>query len=313
MSSPSPSVSVSERAVSSVLELIGRTPLIRLSQFERETPGVELYAKAEWHNPGGSVKDRAAARMILEGEKSGRLGPGRTIVDATSGNTGIAYSMIGAAKGYKVKLFLPENASPERKLILRAFGAELVLTSPLEGTDGSIRAVRALVAEDPESYFYPDQYSNEWNWRAHLETTGPEIIEQTAGRVTHFVAGLGTSGTFMGTSRALRQFNPKIKVMSFQPDSPFHGLEGLKHMETAMVPAIYDSTLADADLRVGTEDAHRCVRRLAREAGLMVGISAGAALSATLQVARTLERGVIVTVFPDGAEKYLTENFWTAE
>jgi cysteine synthase B len=305
--------SVSERAVSSVLELIGRTPLIRLGQFERDTPGVELYAKAEWHNPGGSVKDRAAARMISEGEKAGRLRPGLTIVDATSGNTGIAYSMIGAAKGYKVKLFLPENASPERKLILRAFGAELVLTSPLEGTDGAIRAVRALVGEHPELYFYPDQYSNEWNWRAHLETTGPEIIEQTGGRVTHFVAGLGTSGTFMGTSRALQAFNPAIKVMSFQPDSPFHGLEGLKHMETAMVPAIYDSTLADGDLRVGTEDAHRCVRRLAREAGLMVGISAGAALSATLQVARTLESGVVVTVFPDGAEKYLTETFWTAE
>ena len=313
MSSPLPTVSVSERAVSSVLELIGRTPLIRLSQFEHETPGVELYAKAEWHNPGGSVKDRAAARMILEGEKSGRLRRGLTIVDATSGNTGIAYSMIGAATGYKVKLFLPDNASPERKLILRAFGAELVLTSPLEGTDGSIRAVRALVAEQPDLYFYPDQYSNEWNWRAHLETTGPEIIEQTGGRVTHFVAGLGTSGTFMGTSRALRQFNPNIKVMSFQPDSPFHGLEGLKHMETAMVPAIYDAALADADLRVGTEDAHQCVRRLAREAGLMVGISSGAALSATLQVARTLERGVVVTVFPDGAEKYLTENFWTAD
>ncbi|HUR33666.1 MAG TPA: cysteine synthase family protein [Vicinamibacterales bacterium] len=295
-----------------MLELIGRTPLIRLTQFEHECPGVELYAKAEWHNPGGSVKDRAAARMILEGERSGRLRPGLTITDATSGNTGIAYSMIGAATGYKVKLFLPENASPERKLILRAFGAELVLTSPLEGTDGSIRAVRQLVAEHPDQYFYPDQYSNDANWRAHFETTGPEIIEQTSGRVTHFVAGLGTSGTFMGTSRALRQFNPAIKVMSFQPDSPFHGLEGLKHMETAMVPAIYDAALADDDLRVGTEDAHRCVRRLAREAGLMVGISSGAALSATLQVARTLERGVVVTVFPDGAEKYLTENFWTA-
>jgi cysteine synthase B len=207
---PSP---VTERAVSSVLELIGRTPLIRLSQFEHECPGVELYAKAEWHNPGGSVKDRAAARMILEGEKSGRLRPGLTITDATSGNTGIAYSMIGAAKGYKVKLFLPENASPERKLILRAFGAELVLTSPFEGTDGAIRAVRQLVAEHPDEYFYPDQYSNDANWRAHLETTGPEIIEQTEGRITHFIAGLGTSGTFMGTSRALRQFNPDIRVM----------------------------------------------------------------------------------------------------
>ncbi len=304
---------MTDRAVSSVLELIGHTPLIRLTQFERECPGVELYAKAEWHNPGGSVKDRAAARMILEGERSGRLRHGLTITDATSGNTGIAYSMIGAAKGYQVKLFLPENASPERKLILRAFGAELVLTSPLEGTDGSIRAVRKLVAEHPDQYFYPDQYSNDANWRAHFDTTGPEIIEQTEGRVTHFVAGLGTSGTFMGTSRALRQFNPNIKVMSFQPDSPFHGLEGLKHMETAMVPSIYDSTIADADLRVRTEDAHCCVRRLAREAGLLVGISAGAALVATLQVARTLDHGVVVTVFPDGAEKYLTETFWTAE
>jgi len=313
MSSASSPSTVPDGAVSSVLELIGRTPLIRLKQFEHETPRVELYAKAEWHNPGGSVKDRAAARMILEGEQTGQLRPGLTITDATSGNTGIAYSMIGAAKGYKVKLFLPENASPERKLILRAFGAELVLTSPLEGTDGAIRAVRQLVAEHPDEYFYPDQYSNDANWRAHFDTTGPEIIEQTGGRVTHFLAGLGTSGTFMGTSRALRQFNPNIKVMSFQPDSPFHGLEGLKHMETAMVPSIYDASLADADLRVSTEDAHRCVRRLAREAGLMVGISAGGALAATLQFARTLDRGVLVTVFPDGAEKYLTESFWTAE
>ena len=296
-----------------MLELIGRTPLIRLKPFEHECPGVELYAKAEWQNPGGSVKDRAAARMIAEGERTGRLRPGLTITDATSGNTGIAYSMIGAAKGYKVKLFLPENASPERKLILRAFGAELVLTSPLEGTDGSIRAVRQLVAEHPDEYFYPDQYSNDANWRAHLDTTGPEIIEQTSGRITHFVAGLGTSGTFMGTGRALRQFNPNIRLISFQPDSPFHGLEGLKHMETALVPAIYDASLADEDLRVGTEEAHRSVRRLAREAGLMVGISAGAALAATLQVARTLDHGVVVTVFPDGAEKYLTENFWTTE
>jgi cysteine synthase B len=312
MSSPAP-FSVTDRAVSSVLELIGHTPLIRLQQFERETHGVELYAKAEWHNPGGSVKDRAAARMIAEGERTGRLRPGLTIVDATSGNTGIAYSMIGAARGYRVKLFLPENASPERKLILRAFGAELVLTSPLEGTDGAIRAVRQLVAEHPDEYFYPDQYSNDANWRAHFDTTGPEIIEQTGGRITHFVAGLGTSGTFVGTGRALREFNPSVKLISFQPDSPYHGLEGLKHMETAMVPAIYDASIADADLRVSTEEAHRSVRRLAREAGLMVGISAGAALAATLQVARTVERGVIVTVFPDGAEKYLTENFWTAE
>ena len=312
MSSSSSPAPVTGRA-SSVLDLIGRTPLVRLPHFERETPGVELYAKAEWQNPGGSVKDRAAIRMITDGEASGRLKPGLTIIDATSGNTGIAYAMVGAAKGYKVKLCLPENASPERKLILRAFGAELVLTSPLEGTDGAIREVRRIVGAEPDRYFYPDQYSNDGNWRAHFDTTGPEIIEQTGGRLTHFVAGLGTSGTFVGTSRRLKQFNPAIKVISFQPDSPFHGLEGLKHMESAMVPSIYDAAIADEDLRVSTEDAHRLVRRLAREEGLMVGISSGAALAATLQIARRLESGVVVTVFPDGAEKYLSENFWTAD
>jgi cysteine synthase B len=298
---------------SSILDLIGHTPLVRLPHFERETPGVELYAKAEWQNPGGSVKDRAAARMIADGEASGALRPGQTIVDATSGNTGIAYAMIGAARGYDVKLFLPENASPERRLILQAFGAELVLTDPLEGTDGAIRRVRQIVAEEPGRYFYPDQYSNEGNWRAHFDTTAPEIIEQTRGRLTHFVAGLGTSGTFVGTGRALRRFNPAIKLISFQPDSPFHGLEGLKHMASAMVPRIYDPSLADENLSVTSEDAHRFVRRLAREEGLMVGISSGAALSATLQVARRIGQGVVVTVFPDGAEKYLSESFWTAD
>jgi S-sulfo-L-cysteine synthase (O-acetyl-L-serine-dependent) len=307
------SASAPSRAASSVLDLIGRTPLVRLPHFERATPGIELYAKAEWQNPGGSVKDRAAARMILDGEARGALRPGLTIVDATSGNTGIAYAMVGAARDYKVKLFLPDNASPERKLILRAFGAELVLTDPLEGTDGAIREVRRTVAEDPEKYFYPDQYSNDSNWRAHFDTTGPEIIEQTIGRLTHFVAGLGTSGTFMGTGRALRQFNPGIKLISFQPEGPFHGLEGLKHMETAIVPPIYDPLLADEDLRVSTEAAHTMVRRLAREEGLLVGISSGAALSAALQVASRLREGVIVTVFPDGAEKYLSESFWTAD
>jgi cysteine synthase B len=312
MSSPPTPASATDRAASSVLDLIGRTPLVRLRRFEREAPGVELYAKAEWQNPGGSVKDRAAARMIAEGEASGKLRPGLTIVDATSGNTGIAYAKVGAARGYKVKLFLPENASPERKLILKAFGADLVLTSPLEGTDGAIREVRSLVAREPEKYFYPDQYSNEANWRAHYEGTGPEIIEQTGGRITHFVAGLGTSGTFVGTGRALRRFNPSIRLYSFQPDSPFHGLEGLKHMATALVPSIYDPALADEDLSVSTEDAHRYVRRLAKEEGLLVGISAGAALAATLAVARRLESGVVVTVFPDGAEKYLSESFWTA-
>lgn len=304
---------MADRAVSSVLDLIGRTPLVRLQHFERETRGVELYAKAEWQNPGGSVKDRAAARMIRDGEASGALRPGLTIVDATSGNTGIAYAMIGAASGYKVKLFLPENASPERKLILRAFGAELVLTDPLEGTDGAIREVRRTVAADPGKYFYPDQYSNESNWRAHFDGTAPEIIEQTGGRLTHFVAGLGTSGTFVGTGRALRRFNASIKLISFQPDSPFHGLEGLKHMASAIVPPIYDPALADEDLRVTTEAAHTMVRRLAKEEGLLVGISSGAALAASLQVARRLEGGVLVTVFPDGAEKYLSESFWTAD
>ena len=315
MTSPSTSASApaAGRAASSVLDLIGRTPLVRLKPFERDTPGVEIYAKAEWQNPGGSVKDRAAARMIADGIASGRLTPGLTIVDATSGNTGIAYAMVGAALGYRVKLCLPENASPERKLILKAFGAELVLTNPLEGTDGAIREVRRMVAEHPDEYFYPDQYSNDSNWRAHFDTTGPEIIEQTGGRVTHFVAGLGTSGTFVGTSRALRRFNPAIRLISFQPDSPFHGLEGLKHMESAMVPRIYDASLADEDLRVSTERAHTLVRRLATEAGLLVGISSGAALGATLDVARRLTQGVIVTVFPDGAEKYLSESFWTAE
>lgn len=297
----------------SILDLIGRTPLVRLKRFEQETPGVELYAKAEWQNPGGSVKDRAAARMIADGEASGALRPGQTIVDATSGNTGIAYAMVGAARGYPVKLFLPENASPERKLILKAFGADLVLTDPLEGTDGAIRRVRQLVADEPGRYFYPDQYSNDGNWRAHFDTTGPEIIEQTNGRITHFVAGLGTSGTFIGTGRALRKFNPAIKLISFQPDSPFHGLEGLKHMPSALVPKIYDPSLADEDMNVCTEDAHKFVRRLAREEGLMVGISAGAALCALLTVARKIGQGVVVTVFPDGAEKYLSESFWTGD
>jgi S-sulfo-L-cysteine synthase (O-acetyl-L-serine-dependent) len=298
---------------SSVLDMIGRTPLVRLHTFERETPGVELYAKAEWQNPGGSVKDRAAARMILDGEASGKLNASRTILDATSGNTGIAYAMVGTARGYRVKLCVPENASPERKLTLRALGAELVLTNPLEGTDGAIREARRLYAEDPERYFYPDQYNNESNWRAHYDTTAPEIIEQTSGRLTHFVAGLGTSGTFVGTGRRLRTFNPAIKLISFQPDSPFHGLEGLKHMETAIVPGIYDPDLADQDLRIDTERAYRMVRRLAREEGLLAGISSGAAVAAMIDVAQRLGRGIIVTIFPDGAEKYLNERFWTAD
>src|SRR5438067_5432138 len=308
----SPDCPVLDRSAgSSIVDLIGRTPLVRLRRFEREAPGVELYAKAEWQNPGGSVKDRAAARMILEGEASGALTRERTILDATSGNTGIAYATIGAARGYRVTLCVPDNASRERKLILRALGAELVLTDPLEGTDGAIREARRLHAERPDLYFYPDQYSNEANWRAHYDSTAPEIIEQTSGRLTHFVAGLGTSGTFMGTGRRLRQFNPAIKLISFQPDSPFHGLEGLKHMESAIVPPIYDPTLADEDLRIDTERSYRIVRRLARDEGLLAGISSGAAVAAMLEVAGRLDRGIIVTVFPDGAEKYLSESFWT--
>jgi S-sulfo-L-cysteine synthase (O-acetyl-L-serine-dependent) len=300
-------------AGSSVVDLIGRTPLVRLRRFERETPGVELYAKVEWQNPGGSVKDRAAARMILEGEASGALTPGRTVLDATSGNTGISYATIGAARGYAVTLCVPENASPERKLMLRALGATVVLTNPLEGTDGAIREARRMHASDPDRYFYPDQYNNDGNWRAHYDTTGAEIIEQTSGRLTHFVAGLGTSGTFMGTGRRLRDFNPAIKLISVQPNGPMHGLEGLKHMASAIVPGIYDPSLADEDLGIDTESAYGLTRRLAREEGLLGGISSGAALAATLIVARRLTHGVVVTIFPDGAGKYLSEPFWNAD
>ncbi|MCC7416746.1 MAG: cysteine synthase family protein [Acidobacteria bacterium] len=314
---PTEAFSPAERSTgerqSSVLDLIGRTPLVRLPRFERETPGVEIHAKLEWQNPGGSVKDRAAARMVLEGEQSGALRSGKTILDATSGNTGIAYAMVGAARGYSVTLCLPENASSERKLVLRALGATLVLTNPLEGTDGAIREAKRLFAGDPDRYFYPDQYSNDANWRAHYDTTAAEIIEQTSGRLTHFVAGLGTSGTFIGTGRRLRRFNPAIRLISFQPDGPFHGLEGMKHMASAIVPPIYDPTLADEDLAVGTEAAYAMVRRLAREEGLLAGISSGAALVAVLDVARRIESGLIVTIFPDGAERYLSDSFWNAE
>jgi cysteine synthase B len=310
---PASTLNTADRLGTSVLDLIGRTPLVRLPRFEREVPGVELWAKAEWQNPGGSVKDRAAARMILDGEESGSLTPDHIILDATSGNTGIAYAMVGAARGYRVTLCLPDNASPERKMILRALGAELLMTDPLEGTDGAIREARRLKAAEPDRYFYPDQYNNDGNWRAHYDTTGPEIIEQTSGRLTHFVAGLGTSGTFIGTARRLRKFSPNIKLISFQPSGPFHGLEGLKHMESAIVPGIYDPSVADQDLRVESEHAYEMVRRMAREEGLLAGISSGAALAASLQVARQLERGVLVTIFPDGAEKYLTEKFWQAD
>jgi len=294
----------------SVLDLVGNTPLIRLRRFERADGRVQLYAKAEWKNPGGSVKDRAAVAMVLDGERRGLLIPGRTILDATSGNTGIAYAMIGAARGYPVKLCMPENVTPERKRILRAYGAELVLTDPMEGSDGAIREVRRIYELDRERYYYPDQYSNPVNWQAHYNTTGPELMVQTDGAITHFVAGLGTSGTFMGTGRYLREHKPTVTLVSVQPETALHGLEGMKHMESALVPAIYDATLADIDLRVGTEDSYILTRRLATEEGLLVGISSGAVLSASLKIASTIEEGVIVMIFSDGGEKYLSERFW---
>lgn len=291
-------------------ELVGNTPLLELPNVGAEVPGVDIYGKAEWYNPGGSVKDRPALWMIRDGEKTGALTPEKTILDATSGNTGIAYAWIGAALGYKVKLCMPRNASEERKKILRAYGVEFVLTDPGEGSDGAIRAARRMYAEDPERYFYPDQYSNPANPQAHYESTAQEIWDQTEGEITHFVAGLGTSGTFVGTARRLRELNPEIKVISFEPDSPFHGLEGMKHMESAIVPAIYDPTLADENRRTATEDAYAMVKRIAREEGLLVGISAGAAVATALQVAKEIESGTIVTILCDGADKYLSEQFW---
>jgi S-sulfo-L-cysteine synthase (O-acetyl-L-serine-dependent) len=292
------------------VDLVGNTPLLELAGVSRQVPGVTILGKAEWYNPGGSVKDRPALWMIRDGEKSGALRLGKTILDATSGNTGIAYAWIGASLGYKVKLCMPKNASEERKKILKAYGVEVVLTDPGEGSDGAIREARKLVAEDPERYFYPDQYSNPANPRSHYESTGPEIWEQTGGEVTHFVAGLGTSGTFVGTSTRLKEYDAGIQAVSFEPDSPFHGLEGMKHMGSAIVPEIYDPSVADENLATPTEDAYEMVKRLAREEGILVGISAGAAVATSLRVAREIESGVIVTVLCDGADKYLSEGFW---
>jgi cysteine synthase B len=301
---------INTRTASRPTDLVGNTPLLELSGISREVPGVRIVGKAEWYNPGGSVKDRPALWMIRDGEKSGLLTPEKTIIDATSGNTGIAYAWIGASLGYKVKLCMPKNASEERKKILRAYGVEVVLTDPGEGSDGAIREARRLYAEDPERYFYPDQYKNPANPRSHYESTAPEIWEQTDGELTHFVAGLGTSGTFVGTATRLREYNPEIKVVSFEPDSPFHGLEGMKHMASAIVPEIYDPTIADQNLGTPTEDAYDMVKRLAREEGILVGISAGAAVATSLRVAQDLESGVVVTVLCDSADKYLSESFW---
>jgi len=297
-----------------LLSTIGNTPLLRLEKIGREFPGVAICAKAEYFNPGGSVKDRAGLNMILDGERTGRLRPGHTILDATSGNTGIAYAMIGAARGYRVKLCLPANASIERKRILKAYGAEMVFSDPSESSDGAIRKCREIYEADPDRYFYPDQYNNPANWKAHFETTGREIVEQTSGLLTHFVAAMGTSGTFTGVSRRLHRDLPHVKCYSGQPSTGFHGLEGLKHMATAIVPGIYDPTLADGDIWLETEEAYAMVRRLAREEGLLVGISSGCNVVAALQVARQLHaegrQGMIVTVLCDSAEKYLSDQFW---
>jgi S-sulfo-L-cysteine synthase (O-acetyl-L-serine-dependent) len=301
---------INERTGTNVTALVGNTPLLELSSVSKEVPEVRILGKAEWYNPGGSVKDRPALWMIRDGEKSGALTPEKTILDATSGNTGIAYAWIGAAMGYRVKLCMPKNASEERKKILRAYGVDFVLTDPGEGSDGAIREARRLYAEDQEKYFYPDQYSNPANPRSHYESTAPEIWEGTNGEITHFVAGLGTSGTFVGTASRLKEYNPDIRVVSFEPDSAFHGLEGMKHMESAIVPAIYDPTVADENRLASTEDAYEMVKRVAREEGVLIGISAGAAVATTLEVAREIEHGVVVTILCDGADKYLSESFW---
>ena len=290
--------------------MVGNTPLIKMNRIGVECAGVEIYGKAEWENPSGSVKDRAALNMIRRGESSGMLTHEKTIVDATSGNTGIALAMFGAALGYRVRIFMPSNASTERKTMIAAFGAKLTLTNPLEGTDGAQRKVKELVQDNPGKYFYPDQYNNPANWEAHYNGTAEEIIRQTNGTATHFVAGLGTSGTFVGTARRLKEFRSSIQCISMQPDSPLHGLEGLKHMQSAVVPGIYDASIADATLEVSTEEAHAMMKRLAKEEGLFLGISSGANLAAALKIATTITSGVIVTVLCDDGSRYLSEDIW---
>jgi cysteine synthase B len=301
-----------ERGPKGLLGHVGGTPLLGFARLASELPpGVGLYAKAEHLNPGGSVKDRAALSMILEGERGGRLSPGKIILDATSGNTGIAYALIGAARGYRVRLCVPGNASPERKRTLRIYGAELVETDPREGFDAPQRLAQRMAAEEPDTYFYPNQYDNPANWRAHYEGTAAEIWEQTEGRVTHFLSGVGTSGTFTGTVMRLREFNPNLKAVLMQPDSPLHGLEGTRHLGTSIVPGIYDPTLADERVEVSTEDAQEMARRLAREEGLFVGVSSGANVLAALRYAKGLSPGsVVVTVLCDGGGRYLSEEFW---
>jgi S-sulfo-L-cysteine synthase (O-acetyl-L-serine-dependent) len=296
-----------------ITQLIGNTPLLKIRLFERDFPRVEVYAKAEWFNPGGSVKDRAALSMILDGEKRGALTRDKTIIDSTSGNTGIAYALVGAAKGYRVKLVMPGNVSAERKALVVAYGAEIVYSDPLEGSDGAILKVRELVAQDPDSYFYPDQYSNPANWRAHYEGTAVEILEQTSGRLTHFVAGLGTTGTFVGNSRRLKEHDASIRTIAVEPEDSFHGLEGLKHLPTAIVPKIWDPSVADEIWGCPTEPAYDMARSVARSEGLLVGHSSGAALWAVRRIAESIREGVIVTVFPDSGDRYLSTGLYVSK
>jgi cysteine synthase B len=301
----------------SILQRIGNTPLVRLDRLTSELPGIQILGKAEWANPGGSVKDRAASAIVADAQLRGLLSDGRGLLDATSGNTGIAYAMLGAALGFSVTLCMPSNVSPERKRYLAAYGAQVIWTNPADGSDGAIRKARELAAAEPDRFYYADQYSNDENWKAHYRTTANEIWEQTEGQITHFVAGLGTSGTFMGTTRRLKELNPKIRCVSMQPDSPFNGLEGLKHMATAIVPRIYDPKLADANIEMSTELAYWMVKNLARDQGLLVGISAAAAVAASLQIgkqeAEAGREAVIVTILCDSAEKYMSERFWQEE
>jgi len=312
---PAPDLAL-QRPGQSLLERIGNTPLLRFDRLTAHIPGVTLLGKAEWHNPGGSVKDRAAANIVAEGRRSGRFGSGKILLDATSGNTGIAYAMLGAAEGFPVTLCMPTNVSVERKKILQAYGANILYTDPADGSDGAVRMARELAAKHPDLYFYADQYSNDANWLAHYHGTANEIWQQTEGRITHFVAMLGTSGTFMGTTRRLKELNPAIRCISLQPDSSFHGIEGAKHMATAIVPKIYDPTLADQNLEIATEDAHAMARRIARENGLLLGISAAAGIFGSLRVSEQLslrkeQEAVVVTILCDSGDKYLSERFWT--
>jgi len=296
------------------IELIGNTPLLRLERIAREFPNVQLLGKAEWYNPGGSVKDRAAFNIVSEGRRSGKFAAGKELLDSTSGNTGIAYAMIAAAEGFPLTLCMPENVSPERKRILFAYGANIVYTPADEGSDGAIRVAREMYAKDPEKYFYADQYSNDANWKAHYHGTAEELWRQTEGRITHFVSMMGTSGTFMGTSRRLKELNPRVRCISLQPDSPFHGIEGAKHMASAIVPKIYDASLADEDIGISTEESYATAIRASHQEGLLIGISSGAAIAGGLQIARRIpksEEAVIVVILPDSGDKYLSERFWT--